>query len=75
MRSAMRGTDLVMNVEQVPDGAALMSLARDRGYQLVAVQQTPCSQPYHLADYPPQPLLMMGPRTLVYLRFSEPGQI
>ena len=64
MRTAMRGTDRVMNVEQVSDGAALLTLARAKGYQLVAVQQTPCSEPYHRADYPPKPLFMMGAEDL-----------
>lgn len=64
MRAAMRGTDRVMHVQQVLDGAALFTLARAKGYQLVAVQQTPCSEPYHLADYPPKPLFMMGAEDL-----------
>jgi tRNA(Leu) C34 or U34 (ribose-2'-O)-methylase TrmL len=64
MRTAMRGTDRVMNVEQVADGAALLTLARAKGYQLVAVQQTPCSEPYHEANYPPKPLFMMGSEDL-----------
>ncbi len=64
MRTAMRGTDRVMNVQQVSDGAALFALARSKGYQLVAVQQTPCSEAYHLADYPPKPLFMMGAEDL-----------
>jgi tRNA G18 (ribose-2'-O)-methylase SpoU len=53
-----------MNVQQVSDGAALVALARTKGYQLVAVQQTPSSEAYHLADYPPQPLFMMGAEDL-----------
>ncbi len=64
MRTAMRGTDRVMNVQQVPDGAALVTLARTKGYQLVAVQQAPSSEVYHRADYPPKPLFMMGAEDL-----------
>ena len=44
----------------VPDGPSLVRTARNLGFQLVAVQQTPCSENYHEAEYPPQPLFMMG---------------
>ena len=60
MRTPMRGTDRVVSVQMVPDGPSLVRAARNLGFQLVAVQQTPCSEPYHKADYPPQPLFMMG---------------
>ena len=33
---------------------------RKAGYQIVAVQQTPDSQPYHLAHYPPRPVFVLG---------------
>ena len=44
----------------MPDSAALVSLAREKGYQIVAIQQTAASVPYHLADYPPNPLFVLG---------------
>ena len=59
-RTAMRGADFVIPVIQVPDGESLIRESRNRGYQLVAVQQTPVSVPFHEAEYPPQPLFMMG---------------
>ena len=60
MKTAMRGTDSVVSLHMVPDGPALVRAARVQGFQLVAVQQTPDSQPYHLTDYPPRPLFLMG---------------
>ena len=45
-------------------------MARREGYQIVAVQQTPDSQPYHQAAYPPRPLLSWAPKiqdSLIYL--------
>ena len=59
-RSPARGTDLVIPVHPVADAAALVRLARERGYQIVGVQQTPDSVPYHQAHYPPRPLFVMG---------------
>lgn len=60
LRSSARGTDLALPVIALPDAPALVRYARARGYQLVAVQQTPSSVPYHTADYPPRPLFMLG---------------
>jgi 23S rRNA (guanosine2251-2'-O)-methyltransferase len=59
-RSPARGTDRVIPVHPVADAAALVRRAREGGYQLVVVQQTPASVPYHTADYPPRPLFVMG---------------
>ena len=59
-RSPARGTDLLLPVHHVPDAAALITWARARGYQIVAVQQTPDSVPYHRAGYPPRPLFVLG---------------
>ncbi len=59
-RSPARGTDLLLPIDHVPDPAALVVWARSRGYQIVAVQQTPDSAPYHRADYPPRPLFVLG---------------
>ena len=42
------------------DDQELITEARRSGYQLVAIQQTLQSQPYHLADYPPNPLFIVG---------------
>ncbi|MEZ4463074.1 MAG: TrmH family RNA methyltransferase [bacterium] len=59
-RSPARGTDRLIPVHAVADAAALVRRAREEGYQLVAVQQTPDSVPYHTAVYPPRPLFVMG---------------
>lgn len=61
LRSAARGTDRVVHLDHVPDEAALVRLAREEGYQLVAVQQSPGSEPFDEADYPPRPLFVVGP--------------
>ena len=58
--SPTRGAELAIPLTQLPDPASLISRARAEGYQLVAVQQTPDSQPYHLASYPPNPLFVLG---------------
>lgn len=59
-RSPARGTDHVLPIHHAEDAAALVRRAREAGYQIVAVQQTPDSVPYHVADYPPRPLFVMG---------------
>ena len=59
-RSPARGTDLLLPLRHAPDAAALIRMAREGDYQLVAVQQTPRSVPYHQADYPPRPLFVLG---------------
>lgn len=59
-RAAARGTELVIPVHAEPDPPALVRTARERGYQLVAIQQSPASRPYHLATYPPRPLFLAG---------------
>ena len=59
-RSPARGTDLLVPVRHAPDAAALIRMAREGGYQIVALQQTPDSVPYHQADYPPRPLFVVG---------------
>lgn len=60
LRSPARGTDLALPVHAVSHAAALVRLARAGGYQIVAVQQTPASVPYHQAVYPPRPLFVLG---------------
>jgi tRNA(Leu) C34 or U34 (ribose-2'-O)-methylase TrmL/HEAT repeat protein len=60
LRSPARGTEHVIPVTPVADAAALQRRAREAGYQLVAVQQTPDSVPYHRAVYPPRPLFVLG---------------
>ena len=35
-------------------------MARNEGYQLVVVQQSTDSEPYHQASYPPRPLFILG---------------
>jgi tRNA(Leu) C34 or U34 (ribose-2'-O)-methylase TrmL len=60
LRSPARGTENVVPVTPVADAAALIRRARETGRQLVAVQQTPVSVPYHRAIYPPRPLFVLG---------------
>jgi tRNA(Leu) C34 or U34 (ribose-2'-O)-methylase TrmL len=60
LRTAARGTERVLPVRAVPDAEALLREARARGRQLVVVQQTPRSVPYHRAEYPPTPLFVLG---------------
>ncbi len=60
LRTAARGTERVLPVRGVPDAAALLRDARARGRQVVVVQQTPRSVPYHRAEYPPTPLFVLG---------------
>lgn len=60
LRSPARGTENVVPVTPLPDAAALVRRARETGRQLVAVQQTPASVPYHRAVYPPRPLFVLG---------------
>jgi tRNA(Leu) C34 or U34 (ribose-2'-O)-methylase TrmL len=59
-RTPARGTDMVIPVHAVADAAALVRVAREKGYQIVGLQQTPRSVPYHRADYPPCPLFVVG---------------
>ncbi len=59
-RSPARGTERVLDLHYAPDAAALIRLARERDYQLVAIQQTPDSVPFHHAVYPPRPLFIVG---------------
>lgn len=59
-RSPARGTDRILPLRHAPDPAALIRMAREADYQIVAVQQTPDSVPFHRADYPPRPLFVMG---------------
>ncbi|MEE2787250.1 MAG: TrmH family RNA methyltransferase, partial [Myxococcota bacterium] len=60
MRSPARGADLAIPVVGVEDVAALIRLARNQDYQIVAIQQTAASIPYHQAQYPPRPLFVVG---------------
>lgn len=59
-RSPARGTDRLLPLRHAPDAAALVRQARTSDYQIVAVQQTPDSVPFHQADYPPRPLFVVG---------------
>ncbi len=59
-RSPARGTDTLVELRHAPDPASLVRMAREGGYQIVGVQQTPASEPYHRADYPPRPLFVLG---------------
>ena len=58
--TSARGAEHAIPVHWLPDAHSLISVARQAGYQLVAVQQTPDSEAYHQADYPPQPLFVLG---------------
>jgi len=58
--TSARGAEYAIPIHWLPDAHSLIMIARTRGYQMVAVQQTPDSEPYHIADYPPQPLFVLG---------------
>jgi tRNA(Leu) C34 or U34 (ribose-2'-O)-methylase TrmL len=58
--SSARGAELAVPVINVPDPSGLVYEARAKGYQIVAVQQCPKSVPYHQADYPPNPIFVLG---------------
>jgi tRNA G18 (ribose-2'-O)-methylase SpoU len=58
--SSARGAEHALPITWFTDPYELIIEARHRGYQLVAIQQTPDSQPYHQADYPPRPLFVLG---------------
>ena len=58
--TSARGAEHAIPVHWLPDAQSLISRARQEGYQLVAVQQTPDSEAYHQANYPPQPLFILG---------------
>ena len=58
--SPTRGAELAIPLHHAPDPLSLLMMARQAGYQIVAVQQTPDSQPYHQAVYPPNPLFVLG---------------
>ena len=60
VRSPARGADLAVPVHHQEDTAALIRTARHQGYQIVAIQQTAGSVPYHRAEYPPNPLFVVG---------------
>ena len=58
--TSARGAEHALPVTWFDDPESMMIEARRRGYQLVAVQQTPDSEPYHRAHYPPRPLFILG---------------
>ncbi len=58
--TSARGAEHAIPIRWLSDAQSLISIARAEGYQLVAVQQTPDSEPYHRATYPPQPLFILG---------------
>lgn len=58
--TSARGAEHALPITWLTDPDELILEARRRGYQLVAVQQTPDSEPYHRASYPPQPLFILG---------------
>ena len=58
--SPTRGAELAIPLHHAPDPLSLLMMARKAGYQIVAVQQTPNSQPYHQVEYPPCPLFVLG---------------
>ena len=60
MRSPARGADFAIPVTALPDVAELVDFARMHGYQIVAIQQSAGSVPYHQANYPPKPLFVVG---------------
>ena len=58
--SSARGAEHALPIIWLTDPYELIIETRRRGYQLVAIQQTPDSQPYHRAHYPPRPLFVLG---------------
>ena len=60
LRNPARGADLAIDVSTCADAASLITFARENNYQIVAIQQTASSIPYHLASYPPRPLFVVG---------------
>ena len=59
-RTPARGTDQVIPIRSMADPAEMIRHARAADYQIVALQQTPVSVPFHQADYPPRPLFVVG---------------
>ena len=59
-KRSTRGAELAIPLHHVPDAQQLIYHARQAAYQIVAVQQTPHSKPYHQVDYPPCPLFVLG---------------
>lgn len=57
---ANRGTETALPIRAFPDDDQFLDAVRSRGFQLVGVQQTPESQPYHRAIYPPRPIFVLG---------------
>ena len=58
--TSARGAEHALPIIWLTDPYELIVQARQRGYQLVAIQQTPDSHPYHQAHYPPRPLFVLG---------------
>lgn len=59
-RAAAMGADGWLELHRFETGAEMVAHARARGYQLVAVQQSPGAERFDRADYPPRPCLMLG---------------
>ncbi len=59
-RAASRGVEQVLPITALADSRALLRAAREGDHQIVAIQQTPASIPYHRAPYPPRPLFVAG---------------
>jgi tRNA(Leu) C34 or U34 (ribose-2'-O)-methylase TrmL len=59
-RLAAMGADKWVDVHFFATAEAMVAHARQRGYQLVAVQQSPTAERFDRADYPPRPCLVVG---------------
>lgn len=59
-RVAAMGTDRYLDIRFLDSTEALVEHARAKGYQLVAVQQSPGAERFDRANYPPRPCLLLG---------------
>jgi tRNA G18 (ribose-2'-O)-methylase SpoU len=59
-RAAAMGADRWLELRTFETTGEMVAHARARGYQLVAVQQSPGAERFDRADYPPRPCLMLG---------------
>ncbi len=59
-RVAAMGADRWVDLRFFDTMESLLDHARSRGYQIVAVQQSPGAERFDRADYPPRPCLLLG---------------
>jgi tRNA G18 (ribose-2'-O)-methylase SpoU len=59
-RAAAMGAERWLELRSFETSAEMVAHARARGYQLVAVQQSPGAERFDRADYPPRPCIVLG---------------